>query len=176
MPKNKSILLIALILCLWGTEAIAKPRASTGQLCTIKRVIDGDTVEAECNQVVKKLRFCGIDTPEKSQPFSEEATARTEFLINADGGKFVAQITGIDRFDRLIANLLVWNGDRFESVNENLIKAGLAYIYPEYIYKCANRADLRKGEESARSAKLNLWSGEYERPWDFRRDERESKK
>jgi len=175
MQRNKSILLITLIACLWTGEAIAKPRASTGQLCIIRRVIDGDTVEAECNQVIKKLRFCGIDAPEKSQPFGEEAMARTEFLINADGGKFIAQITGIDRYDRFIANLLVWNSDRFESANENLIKAGLAYIYPEYIYKCANRADLRKAEGTARSAKLNLWSSNYEKPWDFRRDERESK-
>jgi micrococcal nuclease len=41
----------------------------------VKRVIDGDTIELENGQ---KVRYIGIDTPERNECFNKQATAKNK--------------------------------------------------------------------------------------------------
>ena len=70
-------------------------------ILSVKRVIDGDTLE--CDKL--KVRACGIDAPELSQPFGNAAatTKLTQLTLN----KNVRLVTqGTDIYGRILAE--VW--------------------------------------------------------------------
>lgn len=124
-------------------------------------ITDGDsiTVLHEGKQV--KLRLHGIDCPELHQDFGRAAK---KFTSDQAFGK-VADIEalGKDRYYRTVA-LVTIEGS---SLNESLLKNGLAWVYPKY-YK---EGDWYQLEEQAQKSKLGLWSDPRPTPpWDFRKD------
>lgn len=48
----------------WGASWLAEPRELTGTA----RVIDGDTLDLCAGPDCRRIRLCGIDTPERGQP------------------------------------------------------------------------------------------------------------
>ncbi|GAB4316469.1 MAG: hypothetical protein Kow0074_04400 [Candidatus Zixiibacteriota bacterium] len=89
---------------------------------TVAAVRDGDTIELSDGRIV---RYCGIDTPERGQPWYDSATAlNASFVL----GKTVRLEQGndrIDRYGRMLAFVFV--EDRM--VNLELLKAGMAWCY-----------------------------------------------
>ncbi|MEO2032551.1 MAG: thermonuclease family protein, partial [Planctomycetaceae bacterium] len=85
------------------TPVAVQPGIGT-QLYKVIKTIDGDTIDVltEDNETIR-LRFNGIDTPERGQPFGNNAT---EFVRDTVGGKMVRLVThGEDRYDRTIADI-----------------------------------------------------------------------
>jgi len=113
----------------------------------ITRVIDGDTLEAESGQ---KIRLLGINTPESSMPFCEEAT---EFLRNLAENKTV-QIESheTDKYGRTLAYLFIND----KNINKELLARGFATLY--YYEKDSHYSALKQAEESARLNKIGLWT------------------
>ena len=66
--------------------------------------MDGDTIDVLTDdKKTIRLRFNGIDTPERGQPFGNNATA---FVGSTVGGQMVRLVThGEDRYDRTIADI-----------------------------------------------------------------------
>ncbi len=90
-------------------------------------VIDGDTlrVAAENGEEVK-IRLYGVDCPEKGQLFGTAAKKAVQDLVLNKQVNIVVHDT--DKYGRSVA--LVY-GDDF-SVQEQLLKQGLTWVYPEY--------------------------------------------
>lgn len=131
-----------LILC--GLLSLGIAHAET---VTVLQVIDGDTVRLEDG---RRVRYLGINSPEKGAPHAEEATRANNILV---GGKTVRlESVGQDRHKRLLAYVFV--GDTF--VNEELVRQGHAHFRPS-IRKCY-RQRLLKAQYEARSAGLGLWA------------------
>lgn len=89
---------------------------------TVAAVIDGDTVVLEDGT---KVRYLGVNTPERGQSFYQEAKQYNERLVL---GKIVRVETGAqkrDAYGRLLAYLYV--GETL--VNERLIAEGWAYVF-----------------------------------------------
>lgn len=112
----------------------------------VTKVIDGDTIETS----VGKIRLLGLNTPEKEEPFHDEAKAYLKQFI----GKEVELIKGKknkDKYGRLLR--YVYFQKRF--LNKEIIERGLAnlYYYEEDIYI----DELRKAEERARNFQLGIW-------------------
>lgn len=107
-----------------------------------------------------KIRLHGIDCPEKSQDFGNVAK---EFLSTLVFGKTVSvKKLDTDRYGRTIGMVLIDS----VNVNEELLKAGLAWHY-KYYDKSLLWAKL---EETARKEKKGLWSMPNPiPPWDFRK-------
>jgi micrococcal nuclease len=127
-------------------------------------VSDGDsfTILAEGNKKIK-IRLHGIDAPEHGQDFSKRAH---EFLGDLIFGKSV-QIDkrNIDRYGRTIAVVFVNN----INVNEEMLKAGMAWHYKEYD-KTTRWSAL---EQNARNSRVGLWSQPSPiAPWDYRKQKR----
>ena len=129
-------------------------------------VADGDTITVIRDKQPQKIRLYGIDCPEKRQPFGNKAKQFTSKLVF---GKIVeVEPIATDRYGRTVAFVRVEN----VSVNEELIKEGLAWIYVRYC-KLPLCADWKNLELAAQVEKRGLWghSGEIP-PWEYRRQKR----
>ena len=109
----------------------------------------------------------GIDCPEKRQPFDRRAK---QFNFDMVFGKVVEiEPIATDRYGRTLAFVQVES----VSLNEELIKEGLAWIYSRYC-KLPLCAALQGLESDARFEKRGLWRGQGEIPqWEFRRKKRQ---
>ena len=151
--------LIQLLLFTW---LFLIPVKETGKVIAIK---DGDTIEVLLNGKAQRVRFAHVDCPEKNQPYGTQAKA---FTSEKCFGKLVTLLhTGeYDRNKRLIAEVLLLNGD---TLNRELVKAGLAWHYKKY------SADSTYSllENRARMAKKGLWvEKEPVAPWLWRKSSR----
>lgn len=112
----------------------------------VARVIDGDTLELTNGQ---KIRFKGINTPEKSMPFSKEATEFVRELIEDKSVQIESH--GTDKYGRILAFLFI-DG---KNINKALLNEGLATLY--YYEKDNYYNDFKQAEEFARLNRKGLW-------------------
>ena len=106
----------------------------------VVRVIDGDTFEAQIHpwldlHVRKRVRLCGIDTPERKEPGYEEAGDR---LAELAGEQVILRNVQYDNFGRVLADVHAADG---RSIAAILLREGLAQPY-EGRRKCRRIAPL----------------------------------
>ncbi len=95
----------------------------------IGRVDDGDTVTLADG---RKVRYLGIDTPERGEPFSKLAKSENQRLV---AGKTIqcrpAGPSTTDGYGRYlgIVSVVGGNGAAERNVNAALVRAGLASVY-----------------------------------------------
>ena len=134
------------------------------ELATVTRVIDGDTIEVTLSGKTESIRLYGIDAPEKKQAFGLAAKDFVEVMV---GGKMVdiLLVGGKDRYERPVA--IVMYGT--QNLQEQLILAGYAWVYPAYCRKsfCTAWSTLQGISAGNR---VGLWSQPAPvRPWEWRR-------
>jgi micrococcal nuclease len=129
---------------------------------SVKKVIDGDTIEIERYGKAEKVRMIGIDTPETLDPrkpvqcFGKEASDKSKDLLS--GGRVRLEFDPIvgekDKYNRLLA--YVWSDN--ELVNLKLIKEGYAneYTYRSQSYKYQN--EFKNAQTVAKESSIGLWS------------------
>jgi micrococcal nuclease len=123
-------------------------------------VSDGDTITVMHHGRGEKIRLYGIDCPEKRQAFGKRAKQFTSKMVF--GKQVEVRPVDTDRYGRTIA----WVYISGTSLNEELLRAGLAWHYKRY----SSERHLAELENEARSAGTGLWSDPYTTaPWDFRR-------
>src|SRR2546426_1929918 len=130
-------------------------------------VTDGDTIKVMHNGKAEKIRLHGIDCPEKAQPYGTKAKQFTSQLVF--GKEVTVKDYGLDnnRFKRTLGEIVLPDG---RVVNEELLRAGLAWWYRKYV---PNRVDLAALEEEARTAKRGLWvDPDPVPPWEWRKQKR----
>ncbi|MFZ5932666.1 MAG: thermonuclease family protein [Patescibacteria group bacterium] len=116
----------------------------------VTRVIDGDTIEIEGGQ---RVRYIGMDTPEKDACFSNESTAKNKVLVEGKTIVLEKDVSETDRYGCLLRYVYV--GDSM--VNEVLVKEGYAEVYtypPDVKY---NERFLA-AQKDARDKNRGLWS------------------
>ena len=124
-------------------------------------VIDGDTIDVlDSSKKQHRVRFDGIDAPERGQPFSNRAKSTLSDLVF---GKTVRVDTeGPDKYDRTIGRVYVDGRD----VGLAMLEAGMAWHYTKYD-QSKKYAD---GEKSAKDAGRGLWSDPRRvPPWEWRK-------
>lgn len=127
-------------------------------------VTDGDTLvaEPESGGDRVKVRLHGIDAPERKQPYGE---ASRGFVIDIALFKSVeVEETARDRYGRIVAVVWLPTG---ESLQAELLRAGLAWVWPQYCTNCEKWMDLQR---RAMEAATGLWAdGNPIAPWEWRR-------
>ena len=96
--------------------------AQDGEGAKVLRVIDGDTIDVEINGERQRVRYIGMNTPERNEPCYEEATTANVELVQGKTVMLVKDTSETDQFDRLLRYVYV--GDTF--VNEELVRKGYA--------------------------------------------------
>ena len=129
-------------------------------------VSDGDTITVLQNNTQYKIRLYGIDCPEKHQDFGTKAKQYTSKMVFGKTIKVVPKDT--DRYGRVVG--VVYIDDR--CLNEELIEAGLAWVYRKYC-RAGFCGQWLQMESDARFTMEGLWVHPNPvPPWDFRRRNR----
>ena len=124
-------------------------------------VIDGDTIDVlDSSKRQHRVRFDGIDAPERGQPFANRAKSTLSDLVF---GKTVRIDTeGPDKYDRTIGRVYVDGRD----VGLAMLEAGMAWHYTKYD-QSKKYAD---GEKAAKDAGRGLWADPRRvPPWEWRK-------
>ncbi|GGZ91446.1 hypothetical protein DC083_01725 [Ignatzschineria ureiclastica] len=125
--------------------------------CKIKRVVDGDTVIANCppnNREQLRIRVWGIDAPEMKQENWGEASKSYLIMLlsQADHDIIEIKVRDIDHYGRYVGQLFLNNLD----LGLELVKNGEAVVYKQY----NNEANYLQAQESAQKQKLGIWKKE----------------
>ncbi|AFQ57695.1 endonuclease [Bacillus subtilis subsp. subtilis] len=128
---------------------------------TLDRAIDGDTIKVIYNGKKDTVRYLLVDTPETKkpnscvQPYGEDASKRNKELVNS--GKLQLEFDKGDRRDKY-GRLLAYVYVDGKSVQETLLKEGLARV--AYVYEPNTKYidQFRLDEQEAKSDKLSIWS------------------
>lgn len=144
--------LMLLLLGLAGC-AILGPRPA-GEKATVVDIIDGDTIDVRLNGVVERLRYIGLDTPERGDPLYADARDLNEALVLGQTVRLVADVSERDRFGRLLRYVYLPDGT---FVNGELVRLGLAEVraYPP---DTAQHEALLALQEEAIAARRGLWA------------------
>jgi endonuclease YncB( thermonuclease family) len=128
-------------------------------------VADGDTLSVlDSGNQQYKIRFYGIDAPERGQPFGN--AARRELSKMVENRQVQLVVKDIDDYDRHVAEVYLEG----VSVNLTMVETGYAWWYR---YHARTRQDLEQAERAAREAGRGLWSDKSPQPpWDWRRENR----
>ena len=126
----------------------------------VKKVVDGDTVHVLYRDEVYKIRLTEIDAPERDQPFGSNSTEFLKSLLK--DGKVDVDITGTDRYGRKLGRLYYQGID----INRELVSAGYAWVYDEYVTDYSFYDDQTKAKLNRRG----LWvDSDPIKPWIWRR-------
>ena len=119
---------------------------------TVLSVIDGDTIFIHDGS---KVRYLGINTPERGKPFYEQALEANRKLVEGKKIKLEYDDYKKDQYDRILAWVFV-DG---KNASEEIVKLGLA---PVDLYSHRKpliyQDQLFKAQEEAKKSKLGLWS------------------
>lgn len=133
-------------------------------------ITDGDTITVlDGQQAQHKVRLMGIDCPEKTQPFGQNAKQSLSDLVF---GRLVnVEWQKLDRYERVVGKVLVSGQD----ANLEQVRRGLAWHYKKYEREQVplDRATYAQAEIEARMGNRGLWSDPSPvPPWDWRRSQR----
>ena len=135
-----------------------KETAPIAELWKVIKVSDGDTITVKKNEEQRKVRFCGIDAPEKKQPLGAESREFLENLISLNRNEVSITFVERDRYQRWIGEVFVNPGTNQEKfVNEEMIKNGHAWPYKQYWDNCPNKSAIAAAEEIANKTGKGIW-------------------
>jgi endonuclease YncB( thermonuclease family) len=130
-------------------------------------ITDGDTIrvlDSSYTQII--VRLAGIDAPEHNQAFGTRSRQNLAALVFGKPVRLRCQKE--ESYNRKVCTVYLLNGD---DVCLDQVKAGLAWHYKQFQYEQSleERAAYAAAEDSARLARLGLWSEPNPTPpWDFR--------
>jgi len=137
-----------------ATKPVNKSNVSPASgLLTVKvaNVIDGDTLDLADGQ---RIRYLGINTPEREQAGYNEAKSLNQRLVKGKTVQLEFDVEKTDQYGRTLA--YIWADGVL--VNRELLRQGYAtmlFVPPNERYK----AEFKQAEQEARQAKLGIWQG-----------------
>lgn len=147
-------LFASFVLCALCIAASARPTADTWVEGRVAHVNDGDTAVVDVAGRSLRVRFYGVDAPERqnrdwpAQPYSRVATRFMQTLI---GGRAVrVRLTGERTHAREVGEVFV-DG---RSASQAIVAAGLAWWNERY---ARGDRELERLQTEARAARRGLW-------------------
>jgi endonuclease YncB( thermonuclease family) len=124
-----------------------------GTPAQVTNIVDGDTIDVTMNGTQYRVRYIGMDTPERGAPFFSEATNANAALVAGAVVILVKDVSETDRFGRLLR--YVYLQDR-TFVNAELVRQGYATAatFPPDVRHADTFVAL---EQEARNAQRGLW-------------------
>ena len=156
------VLLLISLACSYGGDVTPAPTPlpppSDGptqpadlETATVAKVVDGDTIELTDG---RRVRYIGINTPERNQPYYKEATEANLQLV---GGKDIQLEFDAETFDKYGRTLAyIWADGVMANIE--IVNRGFANAFtvpPNVKYE----EEFRQAERAAREAERGLWAG-----------------
>jgi len=120
----------------------------------VSRIVDGDTIVVVIDDQSYDLRYIGMDTPERGEPWSAESTAANRQLVEGQTVYLEKDVSETDRYGRLLRYVYLEDGT---FVNAELVRQGYAQAssYPPDI----KHQDLFvQMQREAMAASAGLWA------------------
>jgi len=152
-----------------------RPESNSAEVVNVH---DGDTITVKQGWQKLKVRLCGIDAPELSQPLGVESRDYLRQLLASAGNQVNLYISDTDRYGRKVAELYVpahnpQQPEEEELLNEEQLLAGMAYLYAKYASRCPNGSGFAQMEAKAKQQHRGVWSdSKAMKPWDYRKSQR----
>lgn len=127
--------------------------APSGERARVVTVIDGDTIDVESQGQEFRVRYIGVDTPERDEPFYEEATEANRKMVDGEEIILVKDVSETDRYGRLLRYIYLPDGT---FVNAELISQGYGRVvtFPPDVAQIELLTDL---QQEARENQRGLW-------------------
>jgi micrococcal nuclease len=125
-----------------------------GNLATVTYVVDGDTIDVAIGGTTYRVRYIGMDTPERGDFFFSEATEANRALVAGQQVILVKDVSETDRYGRLLRYVYLEDGT---FVNAELVRQGYAVIatFPPDV---RHQELFLQLERDARAAGRGLWA------------------
>lgn len=142
-----------------GVKKVSPPRSKN---CTVTKVIDGDTLKADCEgRGVLTIRVIGIDTPEKGQCYADRATAEAQRLMPVGEAVRITQDltqSATDKYGRTLAYVTFRPGEIGGGSDWGLwaLQWGFAKEYT-YDKPYARQSAYRDAQKDADEKSLGMW-------------------
>lgn len=137
---------------------------------TCVKVIDGDTIVLDGNEIV---RLIGIDTPETKDPrkpvqyYGREAYEFTKRLVEGKKVRLAYDLNKKDKYGRTLAYVYLEDGT---FLNAEVVKQGYGFAYRYFLFKYFD--EFKQYEREARENGIGLWlDGEGEESQVARKNE-----
>ena len=116
-------------------------------------VIDGDTIDVALQNQEYRVRYIGVDTPERDEPFYEEAANANRALVEGQEIILVRDVSETDRYGRLLRYIYLLDGT---FINAELISQGYGRVvtFPPDV---AETEYLTQLQREARENLRGLW-------------------
>jgi micrococcal nuclease len=121
------------------------------ETAAVAHVVDGDTIELTDG---RRIRYIGINTPERDQPYYQEATEANRQLVSDKEVQLEFDAETFDRYGRTLAYIWV-DG---VMANIEIVNRGFANAFtvpPNVKYE----EEFREAERAARESERGLWAG-----------------
>jgi len=137
-----------------------------GDRATVSYVIDGDTIEVELDGRTYRLRYIGVDTPEREEPYYQEARDFNRDLVADQTVILVRDVSETDQYGRLLRYVYLEDGT---FVNAAIIASGLGRLvtFPPDV---AQTEYLKGLQAEAREAGQGMWGDAATGPCDCDRN------
>jgi len=125
------------------------PQPDNLEAVSVAQVIDGDTINLTDG---RRVRYIGINTPERNTPYYQEATQLNKQLLQQGQIQLEYDVEQTDQYGRTLAYIWVDN----VLVNQQLVAQGYAnvlFIAPNGRYE----AEFRQAEQVAQQTGIGIW-------------------
>jgi len=189
-PVFTNFITLGAIAAVIGVAAILSPRTKSlveaaadftspgtiplSEYWEVVSVADGDTITVKRDGESKKIRFCGMDANESEQEGGQEAKAYLKKLLDQTEGRVMITPIETDRYKRTVAEVFISLKDGSEEfIQEEMVKAGMARAYPQYISSCPNKDAILKAEQIGKQNRVGIWANPNSiPPWEWRKQHR----
>ena len=171
MPRFPLLALLAVALCgcsppQAGSQSPSSPGSSGSgpgpgiatESARVVFVIDGDTIVVDRGAGRERVRYVGIDAPERDECYGSEATSANAGLVEDRTILLERDFSETDRFGRLLRYVWAEVDGAWILVNLELVRGGFAEA-GDYPPDEARDEDLESAESAARSEDRGLWRG-----------------
>lgn len=152
MLSTRSIVSALLLI---GAQLLSAASVQAGTLKgRVVGVTDGDTITVlDSSNRQYKIRFAGIDAPEKNQPYGKRSKEHLSDLVF--NRQVIVETEKEDRYGRTVGKVLVDGRD----TNLAMVVAGYAWHYKKYQAEQSpnDRLLYDSAEKEARAARRGLW-------------------
>lgn len=125
------------------------------------KVADGDTITVLRDGEKVRVRFYGIDAPEKKQEYGIKSLDVLKKMI--DGKIVEIDVKDKDQYGRVVGEVYY----NKKNINLYMLETGNAWWYKQY---SKGNLEYAKAEEKAKIEKLGLWKEKNPTPpWEFRK-------
>ena len=137
-----------------------------GERAEVTYVFDGDTIEVELDGRTYRLRYIGVDTPEREEPFYQAAFDFNRNLVAGQTVTLVRDVSETDQYGRLLRYVYLDDGT---FVNAAIIRQGMGRLvtFPPDVAQTENLKGL---QAEARQAGAGLWGDAATGPCDCDRN------